>query len=177
MSSSTISRQIFGGCISLNQHKKTMEDNSFHKAKAILDKKIEELGLRKTLERYRILEEIYNRNDHFEAEELYFSFAERKFSVSKSTVYNTLDLFAELGLVIKRQFNNSQAFRYEKAFGRRQHSHLICIDCNKVFEFCDPRLQAIQNSISEFYQIPVIDHSLILYGQCQRDNCKKELEE
>lgn len=152
-----------------------MLDNShFREAKAILDAKIEEMGYRKTVERYKILEEIYARDDHFEADELYFVFVEQNFSVSKSTVYNTLDLFAELGLVIKRQFNNSQAFRYEKAFGRRQHSHLICIDCNKVFEFCDPRLQAIQNSISEFYKIPIIDHSLILYGQCQRDNCKKE---
>lgn len=154
-----------------------MKNNDFQKAKAILDAKIEEMGYRKTVERYKILEEIYNRDDHFEADELYFSFVERNFSVSKSTVYNTLELLVELGLVTRRQFNNSHASQYEKAFGRKQHSHLICVDCNKVFEFCDPRLQAIQDTISEFYKVPIIDHSLILYGQCQRDNCKKESKE
>lgn len=149
------------------------EQNHYREAKAILDAKIEELGLRKTVERYKILEEVYKRDDHFEADELYFAFVERNFSVSKSTVYNTLDLLVELGLVNKRQFNGSHAARYEKSFGRKQHSHLICVDCNRVFEFCDPRLQAIQDSISQFYQMPIIEHSLIIYGQCQRENCRK----
>ena len=154
-----------------------MLDNShFREAKAILDAKIEEMGYRKTVERYKILEEIYARDDHFEADELYFSFVERNFSVSKSTVYNTLELLVELGLVTRRQFNNSHASQYEKAFGRKQHSHLICVDCNKVFEFCDPRLQAIQDSISHFYNMPIIDHSLIIYGQCQREDCKDKTE-
>ena len=153
-----------------------MMNDDFQKAKALLDKKIQEFGLRKTVERYKILEEIYSRNDHFDADELLVSLKEKHFSVSKATVYNSLDLLVEIGLITKHQFGNSHAFRYEKAFGRRQHSHLICINCNKVLEFCDPRLQNIQNSISDFFQHNITEHSLILYGQCQRDNCKKETE-
>lgn len=152
-----------------------MENDDFQKVKALLDRKIEELGLRKTIERYKILEEIYARNDHFEADELLVSLTENHFSVSKATVYNSLDLLVEIGLIIKHQFGNSHASRYEKAFGRRQHSHLICVNCNKVWEFCDPRLQNIQNNISDFFQHNITEHSLILYGQCQREECKEKL--
>lgn len=148
------------------------DKNDFLKVKAILDTRIGELGLRKTVERYKILEEIYNRNDHFEAEELYDDLKEKNFSVSKATVYNCLDLLVDLGLIIRHQFGNTHAARYERAFGRKQHSHLICVNCNRVLEFCDPRIQTIQNTIAEFYQSNIIEHSLILYGQCQKDECK-----
>lgn len=149
-----------------------MKDKDFLKAKVILDKRLTESGQRRTVERYRILEEIYARNDHFQAEELYVYLQEISFPVSRATVYNVLDLLVDLKLVTKHQFSETHAFRYEKAFGRKQHSHLICVDCHKVLEFCDPRLQVIQDSIAQYYQHAITDHSLILYGQCERENCK-----
>lgn len=153
---------------------KTMKDKDFLKAKVILDKKLAESGLRRTVERHRILEEIYARNDHFQAEEFYDYLRSINFPVSRATVYNVLDLLVELKLVTKHQFAETHAFRYEKAFGRKQHSHLICVDCHKVLEFCDPRLQVIQDSIAAFYKHSITDHSLVLYGQCERENCKKD---
>lgn len=149
-----------------------MKDKDFLKAKEILDKKLGESGLRRTVERYRILEEIYARNDHFQAEEFYDYLQEINFPVSRATVYNVLDLLVDLKLVTKHQFSETHAFRYEKSFGRKQHSHLICVDCHKVLEFCDPRLQVIQDTVSQFYQHAITDHSLVLYGQCERENCK-----
>lgn len=150
-----------------------MNDEILIKAQRILDKKIEEKGLRKTQERYRILAEIYQREDHVEIEELYNDIIIHKFNISKATVYNTLELLVEIGLVTKHQFGLKHAARYEKSFGRKQHSHLICIECNKVFEFCDPRLQNIQNTQEEFSGLEIKEHSLTFYAKCHRKECQK----
>ncbi len=145
----------------------------FEQARAVLDSKIEEKGLRKTQERYRILEEIYKREDHFEIEDLFESMLQQNFNVSKATVYNVVELLTEIGLVIRHNFGNNNAARYEKAFGRRQHSHIICTKCNRVIEFCDPRLLNIQNTVSEYSGIDIKDHSLVFYGVCNSPDCQK----
>ncbi|WP_310587206.1 Fur family transcriptional regulator [Flectobacillus major] len=128
-------------------------------------------GLRKTNERFTILEEIYNRDDHFEAEELFFSIKSKNFHVSRATIYNTLDILVECQLIKKHQFGNKISSRYEKAYGRRQHDHLVCIECQLVTEFCDPRIQVIQNLINDTFQCEVLYHSLTFYSKCLKENC------
>ena len=77
----------------------------------------------------------------------------------------------ECELVSKHQFGKNQA-QYEKSFGYKQHDHLICTDCSKVIEFCDPRIQTIQNTVQELMQFNVHQHSLILYATCAKENCE-----
>jgi Fur family transcriptional regulator, ferric uptake regulator len=151
-----------------------MNQNLLEKATEVLNQKLESMGLRKTQERYKILSEIYLTNDHFEIDELYQIILDKNYSISRATVYNVIELLVEMGLVIKHQFGIKHASRYEKAFGRKQHSHLICVDCNKVFEFCDPRLQHIQNTLEEYSNMEIKEHSLILYGKCQKESCGKQ---
>lgn len=135
---------------------------------------LEDKRQRKTPERYTILEEIYRRNDHFDAEKLFLDLNKKDHHISRATVYNTLDLLLSCQLVKKHQFDNNQAL-YEKSFGYKQHDHIICKDCHKVVEFCDPRIHQITTKMGELLKFKIDNHTLILYGLCERCEKKRNL--
>lgn len=125
---------------------------------------------RQTPERFAVLEEIYACDDHLDADELYVRLKQKESSVSRATVYNTLELLLDCDLVVRHQFGKNQA-KYERAYSYWQHDHLICLDCGEVLEFCDPRLQSVQEMVAEIYQFKITHHSLTMYGHCLRAEC------
>jgi len=139
--------------------------------KKIFSSYLEKFALRKTPERYAILEEIYRRNDHFDAEALYIHMKNQNYRVSRATVYNTLELLVSCDLITKHQFGKNLA-QYEKSYGFKQHDHLICLDCGHVLEFCDPRIQQIKSMMGEILEFQITHHSLNLYGKCNKQNCE-----
>jgi Fur family transcriptional regulator, ferric uptake regulator len=140
--------------------------------KKIFSNHLEKNSYRKTPERYSILEEIYRKNDHFDAEGLYIHMKNQNYRVSRATVYNTLELLVNCDLVTKHQFGKNLA-QYEKSYGFRQHDHLICVDCGEVLEFCDPRVQQIKNMMGDILSFEITHHSLNLYGKCMKIACDK----
>jgi len=119
-------------------------------------------GLRMTGQRRTIAAVLEEADDHPDVEELYTRASSRDSGISIATVYRTVKLFEEAGILDKLEFGDGRA-RYEDA-EREHHDHLIDMHSGEVIEFVDPEIEALQEKIAEKLGYKLIGHRLELYG-------------
>lgn len=130
----------------------------------ILDNYLEMNNHRKTPERYTILKAIYNIEGHFTLEELSAKLEhDYKFRVSRATLYNTLNLFMQLRLVIRHRFQGSTA--YEACYDNTSHCHQICTVCGKVTEIKSALIEQAIDA-THFKRFRKDGFTLYVYGIC-----------
>ena len=141
-----------------------MKESVLTAVERILDNYLEMNNHRKTPERYTILKAIYSTNGHFTLEELNEKLlSELNFPVSRATLYNTLNLFLELRLVIRHRFQGTT--KYEACYDNNSHCHQICTMCGKVTEVKSPDIiQAVDNMHLRRFRKD--GFTLYVYGVC-----------
>lgn len=142
-------------------------------AKTTLTQYLREKKLRTTRERFLLLEQIMHTNGHFDADQLFASLAGKGLKASRATVYNTLDLLVDCGLISRYRFGENHS-RYEKAFGRPRHDHLICLDCGDIIEFVSEKLDRIQRDVCDEKNFKQRNSTLQIFGTCGRCQSKKK---
>lgn len=130
-------------------------------AQGIIDR-CEQKGLRMTEQRRVIARVLEGAQDHPDVEELYARALEVDPNISIATVYRTVKLFEEAGILAKREFLDGRA-RYETA-DRDHHDHLIDLSSGEVIEFVDPEIEALQERIAAKLGYELRGHRLELYG-------------
>jgi len=141
-----------------------MKDNAKAAVEQILDSYLAMNNHRKTPERYAILKAVYSINGHFSLDELGEKLsAEYKFPVSRATLYNTLNLFMELRLVIRHRFQGTT--KYEACYDNNSHCHQMCTVCGRVHEVKSPEIAAAIDNL-HLSRFRKDGFTLYIYGIC-----------
>lgn len=127
---------------------------------------IRKVGLRNTPERETIIQEIFLTHDHFDVDSLYLRLRNRKNYISKASLYRTIPLLIECGL-IREVFFEDGHMHYEHIYGHDHHCHFRCLGCKKIIEFKQDEVLDIERKLSKSHGFEVTGHSLELFGRCQ----------
>mgnify|MGYP001258363431 FL=1 len=127
-----------------------------------IEKKCLLKGVKLTEQRKIISRVMSNSSDHPDVDELYNRVSEIDPKISIATVYRTVKLFEEFGIVTKHEFKGGKA-RYEE-LSEGHHDHLIDVKSGEIIEFVDEEIEALQKKVAEKYGYTLVDHKLELYG-------------
>jgi len=136
-----------------------------------------EKGLRWTLPREMVLDVLSKTTGHLSGEDIYLSIHQKCTTVGIATVYRTLELLTDIGIVHKFEFGDGKS-RYELVGDgmKEHHHHLVCIKCGKIInysEFIDEEkefIEGLEKKLSEKYHFQIKSHEIYFYGFCQ--DCK-----
>ncbi len=132
---------------------------------------LRKVGLKVTLPRMKILEILEtNEPRHMSAEDVYKVLLEAREEIGLATVYRVLTQFEAAGLVTRHHFEGGHSV-FEMNQGHH-HDHIVCYQCGKVVEFIEETIERCQEKVAKKAGFKIRDHSLIIYGDCTKKNCR-----
>lgn len=142
-----------------------------HAAKQRFLEFLEGKKLRMTEQRRAIIDTVFNTEEHFTAEQLLDWSRQKDKTVSRATVYRTLPLLTESGLVREMDFGKDYKFYDPNYADHPNHNHIICQDCEKIVEFENDKIEKLEEEISQRLGFSLKSHRLQITGSC--DELKK----
>ena len=138
--------------------------------------KLKAKGCKLTLQRRSVLDVlIEHATEHLSTEEIYGEVKKKYPEIGLATVYRTVQLFEEMGIVDRLNFDDGcSRFELASEDSVHHHHHLICEVCNRVFEVENDLLSEIEAEIERVYQFKIHDHNLMFYGQCKECTDKEQ---
>lgn len=133
--------------------------------RALLHDHMVKRGLRSTDQRRLIVETFFQAAHHISIEELLAEVRQKDSRVGYATVYRTLKLLTECGVAFERKFGDGLT-RYELADESSHHDHLICVECGKIIEFEEPKIEELQERIAARHGFILKTHKHEMYGTC-----------
>lgn len=128
---------------------------------------LERKHLRLTAQRRAIIDTVFSTEEHFTADQLLEWSRKRDKSVSRATVYRTLPLLTESGLVREMDFGKDHRFYDPNYAEHPRHNHIICQDCEKIVEFESSKIEQLENEISHRLGFSVNTHRLQITASCE----------
>jgi len=122
-------------------------------------------GLKTTRERTALFDEIFSAHRHFDAEDLVIRMRERGTKISRATIYRTLEILHDCGLVGRVRLNEEK-YRYERLKRGEHHDHLVCTSCGKVVEFVDRAIEKRQDAVCRAHDFHATAHAHQIWGLC-----------
>jgi Fur family ferric uptake transcriptional regulator len=148
-----------------------IDDETYKEIREHFSAYLTEQNLRKTGERYTILDEICAFSGHFDIDTLYERLNQTKYHVSKATLYNTLEVLIDAGIIIRHQISAKAKAEYELRKKAEKHLHLVCTRCGALKELkVNALLKSQINSLGARFTAEYF--SLCVYGICHK--CKKK---
>lgn len=132
-----------------------------------LKKVLDDKHLKYTYERKIIFEEVSGLDAHFDADSLYERFKNKGLRISRDTVYRTLPLLLEAGVVQKSVGEGKREF-FERVSGKGHHDHMVCVKCSAIIEFTCDEIESLQEEVCNKYGFKLIFHDHRLFGHCKK---------
>ena len=142
-------------------HDNTIDDT----AKAHFRDYLKTRGIRLTAPREHILETVLAIDGHFEAEQLLFQLRQKGHRVAKATIYRTLPLLVDCGVLKEVRFDVKQT-HYKRAFGEQTHDQLVCADCGRIVEFPNDDVITLRDRIADDHRFRPVSHRFSISGIC-----------
>ena len=139
---------------------------------AELDRYLAKRQLKQTRQRKVIVEQFLKMDSHLDAEELHRLINREGHQIGLATIYRTLNLLTEAGLVEQKSFQDGRSV-YEVQQPDGHHDHLICADCGTVFEFENSEIERLQERVAAEHGFRLKSHRLDLIGSCIRPQCPR----